>query len=85
MKAKILINDLSGRFSEGEIGEVLENDFSEKYDFKIDLGVQEVSIPSDAAPFLRNLTHRRRIYYFYEDEIELMEEHSGLSRTRSAV
>lgn len=37
MKAKILINDTAGRFKAGEIGDILQNDFPEKYNYLIRL------------------------------------------------
>ena len=66
MKAKILIDDGSGRFKSGEIGELLENDF-EKYDYCIDLGILNV------AGLSYSPTEYRRRYYFYKDEIELID------------
>lgn len=66
MKCKILIDDKIGRFKRGEIGEVLENDF-EKYDYCVNLpGVQ--SIPAFLGGGLG-----KRIYYFYKNEVELLE------------
>ena len=37
MKVKILNDDPSGRFKAGEIGEILQNDFPEKYDYLVRL------------------------------------------------
>ena len=68
MKAKILINDPAGKcFNAGVVGEVLKNDFP-KYDFKIDLGViKNVKIFEDGIPI-----DMHRIFYFYDDEIEVL-------------
>jgi len=62
MKAKILITDSIGRFKAGEIGTVKENDF-DKYDYYIELedGIM------NGETFKRN-------YYFYENEVEIIEK-----------
>lgn len=66
MKAKILYNDKSNRWKAGEIGTVLKNTF-EKYDYKIDLGtIKNTKIFDKKIDF-------RRIYFFYKEEIEIME------------
>lgn len=70
MKAKILVNDPAGRFKSGEIGELLENNFSEKYDFFIRLSGMEHS-----DNFMgRGPIDAYRDYYFYKDEVELIED-----------
>jgi hypothetical protein len=70
MKAKILRDDPSRRFKAGEIGEVVKNDFPEKYDYLIKLS-GTVRIDN----FLGcGVTDTIRKYYFYADEIELIEE-----------
>lgn len=73
MKAKILRDDLIGRFKAGEIGEVLQNNFPEKYDYLIRLsGIDHVD------DFLgRGPIDAIRDYYFYADEVELLEEEKG--------
>lgn len=70
MKAKILIDDPSGRFKAGEIGEVLKNNFPLKYDYLVRLS-GKVFVdnflglgPIDAI----------REFYFYADEVDLIEE-----------
>jgi hypothetical protein len=65
MQAKILIT--GQHFTAGEIGTVLKNDFI-KYDFKIHLGViRHVKIFGDGIPI-----DMARIFYFYEDEVEIL-------------
>ena len=54
MKARIIVDDIVGRFHKGEIGEVLENNFAVKYDYFIEIC-------------------KGRAFYFYEDEVELIE------------
>jgi hypothetical protein len=67
MKAKILYTDPGRRFQVGEIGEIMKNDFI-KYDYKIDLGViKNIKIFGDGIPI-----DMQRIFYFYEDEIEVI-------------
>lgn len=76
MKAKILIDDSQGRplgwiprWKVGEIGELLENDFPEKYDFKVLLaGTDHID-----DLFGHGHVDAIRIYYFYKDEVELLE------------
>jgi hypothetical protein len=58
MKAKILSECPIGRWKRGEIGEVLENNF-DKYDYFIEL---------------ESIGSIKRFVYFYEDEVELLEE-----------
>jgi ribosomal protein S27AE len=62
-KAEILINDLIGRFKAGEIGDVLNNDYSDKYDFCIKL-------PGTAPSFLG--VNAVRIFYFYKEEVRIL-------------
>lgn len=64
MKARILFDDLGGRFRAGEIGEVLYND-SVKYEYFIRLP-GEIVTPFGSGP---------RCYYFYSDEVEILKEH----------
>lgn len=82
MKVKILIDD-SGkdptrprptgwipRWKVGEIGELLENDYSEKYDFKVLLpGIDHIDDLFGHGP-----VDAIRIYYFYKDEVELLKD-----------
>ncbi len=66
MKAKILYNDKLNRWKAGEIGTVLKNTF-EKYDYKVDLGmIKNTELFGKKIDF-------RRIYFFYKEEIEIME------------
>lgn len=79
MKVKILIDDRLPcrcspwripRWEAGEIGELLDNDFSEKYDFKVLLpGIDHVDDLFGHGP-----VDALRIYYFYKDEVELLED-----------
>lgn len=59
MKAKVLIKDVMGRWVLGEIGEVEKNNF-DKYDYFI--------------CFPEHHIHIARCYYFYKDEVELLNE-----------
>ncbi len=70
MKAKILIDNPAGRFKAGEVGDLLQND-SVKYDYYLKLpGTHRLkhflSIPG--------ITISVRQYYFYENEVELLNE-----------
>lgn len=72
-KAKILIDDLAGRFKVGEVGTLLQND-SVKYDYYLQLPgtyslTNFLSIPGT--------TMIVRQYYFYENEVKLLEENIG--------
>lgn len=58
MKAKVLTKDVMGRWLLGEIGDVQESDF-DKYDYF-------VCFP--------RLTNNARCYYFYANEVELLNE-----------
>lgn len=67
MRVKLLVNCEAGRYMAGEAGEVLDNDFSEKYDYKVQL---EGHTTID---FLG--THKMvRVYYFYKEEVEVIGE-----------
>ena len=72
MKAKILIDDGSGRFKSGEIGDLLEHDFK-KYDYFIDLGPMPASVFPASFKGYSEKEYRRR-YYFFKDEVELIKE-----------
>ena len=70
MKAKILLDDPLGRFKTGEIGEVLQNDFSEKYDYKVRLpGTSNVDNFMGHWPI-----GAVRIFYLYAGEVELLDD-----------
>ena len=71
MKVRILYNDGLNRFKAGEIGEVIDNDYASKYDFKVDLGEAEEVLIGDTAP-----TKIRRIVYFYNFEVEILKENT---------
>lgn len=69
-KAKILIDDPMGRFKAGEIGTLLPNN-SVKYDYYLQLPrtyqlKNFLSIPG--------ITVAVRQYYFYENEVELLDD-----------
>lgn len=71
MNARVLINDKSNRFVAGEIGKVLESDFS-KYDYFLELeGTEDFQI--------LGMGHVPRRYYFYRHEIELFDDVSNES------
>lgn len=64
MLAKILIDGPAGRWTKGEIGKVLENDFT-KYDYFVELsGELTVNLGKE-------ITYRRR-FYFHRDEVEIL-------------
>lgn len=68
MKAKTLYDDPLGRWKAGEIGEILINDYSEKYDYFVDFGVVEAPdiITQEPTLYVRQ-------YYFYAYELELVD------------
>ena len=63
---KALIDDPSKRWTKGQVGEILENDF-EKYDYKIDFGVMQ-----DFELFEKKQINCPQVVYFYKDEIEVI-------------
>ena len=66
MRAEILIDDIAERFHKGEIGLVLENDFPEKYNYKILLsGTIELERPFKVS--------MRRVFYFFSKEVKLLD------------
>lgn len=70
LKAKILIDDLAGRFKAGEIGKIIENDFPEKYDYKVLLpGTEYTENFMGHGPI-----NAIREFYFCKNEVELIEE-----------
>lgn len=69
-RARILRDDLFGRFKAGEVGEVLPNDFPDKYDYKLKLsGTDHVENLFSSGP-----VEAIRIYYFYAYEVEPIED-----------
>lgn len=70
MKAKILCDDPLGRFKAGDIGDILENDFPEKYDYLVRLpGTVHID------NFMEGGTiDAIREFYFYADEVELLKK-----------
>jgi len=69
-QAKTLYNDPIGRWKVGEIGTLLEHDF-EKYDYLLDLGRH--TIPEEhRTGLLEGLTSVARQYYFYKNELEVL-------------
>ena len=67
MKARALFDYPLGRWKAGEVGDILINDFSEKYDYFVDFGFVEVPDLITSEPTLY-----ARQYYFYAYEIELV-------------
>lgn len=70
MKAKILLDDPAGRWKAGEVGTLLQND-SVKYDYYLQLPrtyqlKNFLGIPGT--------TMVVRQYYFYKDEVELLDK-----------
>jgi len=79
MKVKILVDDgipalrpprYIPRWKVGEIGELLENDFSEKYDYKVLLPV----IVHFDNLFGHEIVDAKRVFYFYKGEVELLKD-----------
>jgi P-loop containing NTP hydrolase pore-1/C-terminal domain on Strawberry notch homologue/Large polyvalent protein-associated domain 1 len=69
-KVKVLIDDPSGRFMAGADGVTVENDFPEKYAYKVDLGPDPMQQPAEpSGSFLDGLT-MKRVFYFQAKEIE---------------
>ena len=64
----MLIDCPVGRYTKGEIGEVLKNDF-DKYDYRIELSPVRAEL---STPFIKEGTEVKRIYYFYKNEVELL-------------
>ena len=60
IRVRVLYRDLIGRFAEGEEGILLENDYEDKYKYR-------VQFPQGKYPY-------PRILYFFEDEIEVIED-----------
>jgi len=71
MKARILVPDPAGRWQVGEIGDVLVNDFAEKYDYCVRL--PDVVATTDTSFFTEG-TELKRQFYFYSNEVELLPE-----------
>jgi len=76
MKVRILKNDSLKRFSTGEVGEVLENTFPEKYQYLVRLpgtiGVDNLFGKEGHIEAVRD-------FFFYADEVELLED-DGVTR-----
>lgn len=63
MNVVLLVDDMGGRFKKDEVGELLENDFEEKYDFKVRLdGIEIIKFGG------KDITTHRE-FYFYKHEI----------------
>jgi len=67
MKARVLIDDCANRFHAGEIGDILETD-KEKYDYLLKLPGH------DKLPECLGGHRINRYYYFYDGEIEILEQ-----------
>ncbi len=66
-KAKVLLDDDPvGRWKKGEVGELLDNDYDEKYDYRVDFGIVK-----DVELFGKKIDWRR-IVYFYKGDLELI-------------
>lgn len=66
MKVKLIESVLGYEHLKGRVGEVVENDYPEKYDVKIDFGTFEMT-----HGFLAGVTCRA-VYYFHSHEVELL-------------
>ena len=65
MKAKVLFDDPADRWKAGDVGDVVENTF-EKYDYALDFGTLK------DVEFLGKKQDFARVYFFYKDEIEIL-------------
>ena len=64
MHIEMLTDDSLGRWVTGEVGEVLENDFPEKYDYFVKLtGTLPINWNGEEV-------QSPRIYYFYKHEVK---------------
>lgn len=75
--AKVLKEDPIGRFHAGEVGVLLECDYP-KYQYKLELppiklGEEDRSM----VPFFKNLDVVIRQFYFYEGELEIINDVSS--------
>lgn len=70
MKCKVLIDDLGGRWKAGEIGECTLTDAASKYHYEVTF--------SDKAlvrlPWMKEDIEVIRSFFFYTDEIEILED-----------
>lgn len=73
MNGRVLRPDPAGdldptarRYEAGEIGEILDNDYPEKYAYKVKLSPDEAQAHDADAMFYD------RTFYFYADEIEVL-------------
>lgn len=66
-EAVITVTCPLGRYTAGEVGKILDNDF-EKYDYKLEFS--GVTVGRDIPPYLKKGDVIKRIYYFYEAEVE---------------
>jgi len=73
-KAKTLTDDPAGRWLKGEVGILLQCDF-DKYDYCVDFGTLK-----DQELFGKKIGNFRRIFYFYEDEIEIVSNDTPTTR-----
>uniref|UniRef100_A0A6M3IMU4 Uncharacterized protein n=1 Tax=viral metagenome TaxID=1070528 RepID=A0A6M3IMU4_9ZZZZ len=78
MKAKVLISCPLGRWKAGEVGEVLINE-SDKYNFFLEFPFKKVVSNFSDTRFIADILkikpeEVRRRYYFYANEIEILED-----------
>lgn len=71
MKVKTLFDDPAGRWMAGEVGEVLENTYAEKYDYEVKLNG---AVPLHNFLGTGQTVYAVRVYYFYKSEVEVVPE-----------
>ena len=70
MHARTLKDDPMGRWSKGEIGQLLENNF-DKYDHFVEFAPMYIP-PNQRTGFYKNIVYANRKFYFYENEVEII-------------
>ena len=71
MKARIIISDPINRWQQGEVGHATKLPVGHKYDYQVDLG--SVKVGRAMSTLLSNVDRVARVYYFYADEITLVD------------
>lgn len=69
MRIKTLFDDPAGRWAAGEVGEVLENSYAEKYDYEVKL---QGTIPLHDFLGTGKTIYAVRVYYFHKNEVEIV-------------
>lgn len=67
MLAKVLVDDISGRFKAGDIGRVVCDKNLPQYDYLLDFGQSETTYSLFGMPIVP-----RKLVYFFSREIEIL-------------